>query len=96
MFLIFLLLIASINCVSSNSLCLKRQCEQNEPVNCKQTKCQGKKSYECNKKYCASDEKSCDEFLDLSYLVRSFKIPMGFENKMSKFQAFLRSLRICR
>ena len=88
------MLVASINCLNRNSLCLRRRCDQNEP-NCKQTKCQGKKSFECNKKYCASDENSCDEFLDLSFLVRSFRIPMGFENKMSKYQAFLRSLRIC-
>jgi hypothetical protein len=95
-FTVFLLLVASVNCLSSNSLCLRRPCEDYEP-NCKaKTKCHGRKSIECNKKYCANNERSCDEFLELSFTVRSFKIPMGFENKMSRFQAFLRSLRICR
>jgi len=72
-FMILLMIAAAnINCLNSNSLCFRAQCEEYDE-SCEEIECNGRKSYECGSKFCAVDRKSCEDFQELSIRLRSFK-----------------------
>jgi len=58
----------------STDLCWKKECNNEE--SCGKVTCRGKHNIQCSLKHCSTNSIRCQEFLDFSYYIQSFK-PMS-------------------